>query len=66
MPVPQTLPPALLTIAAAAEYLSVSRRTLEYLIRDGEVRKINVGKRAPRIARGELDAYVDRLQRMPA
>jgi len=50
----------LLTISEGCEYLGLSRSTIYRLVADGELRLIKVYSRSL-LARGDLDAYVDRL-----
>lgn len=45
----------------AAAYLNVGRRTMLYLLRDGEVPKIRIGSRTL-IDQSDLDEYVERLK----
>jgi excisionase family DNA binding protein len=45
------------TIEQVAEYLQVSRSTVERLIRAGRIRVIYVG-RGPRITERELEAFI--------
>ena len=48
-------------VPAAAEQLSVSARTLERLIRDGEVASVKVGRRRL-VPRDALVSYIERLR----
>lgn len=48
----------LLTTAQAAEYLGVHPKTMERMLRYGEVRSAKIGRRY-RIRREWLEAYVD-------
>lgn len=52
----------LLSVGDAAAYLSVGKRTMEKLLRDGEVLKVRIGARTL-IDQADLDAYVDRIKR---
>lgn len=49
----------LLGIAETAEYLDVSRWTVQRLIRDGELRSVIVGARR-KVRPLDIDAYLDR------
>lgn len=51
-----------LTLDQVADRLQVSRRTVDYLVRDGLLRPIRVG-RSPRVTARELDAYVAARER---
>lgn len=52
----------LLTTDEAAAYLSIGRRTMQNLLRDGEVLKIRIGA-STRIDQADLDEYVERIKR---
>jgi excisionase family DNA binding protein len=52
------LPPALLTIDAAAKYLSLSRSTVYALIRDGIIKTVKLTSDAPRIRKADLDSMI--------
>lgn len=54
----RTNSPALMTIDAAAEYLSMSRSTLYGMIRDGEIQVVRLKADMPRIRRADLDRMV--------
>lgn len=54
--------PALMDADTAAEYLSVSRSTVERLTRDGDLVKVTV-KSLTRWPRADLDAYIERRRR---
>lgn len=51
----------LLTTDEAAAYLGVGRRTMQYLLRDGEVVKVRIGN-STRVDLADLDEYVERLK----
>lgn len=54
----------LLTPEEAAQVLRVGRTTIYGLIKAGELRPVHIG-RSCRLARAELERYVDRLQTPP-
>ena len=54
---PQTNNDGLLTIEEAHEYLAISKRTLEYLIEDGKITPVRIG-RARRFDKAQLRAFV--------
>jgi excisionase family DNA binding protein len=54
----------LLTPEEAAQVLRVGRTTIYGLIKAGELRPVHIG-RSCRLARAELERYVDRLQAPP-
>jgi excisionase family DNA binding protein len=54
----------LLTPEEAAQLLRVGRTTIYALIKAGELRPVHIG-RSCRLARAELERYVDRLQAPP-
>ena len=51
--------PALLTVDAAAAYLSVSRSMLYGMIRDNRIRVVRLSADAPRIRKQDLDGLID-------
>lgn len=51
--------PELMTIPAAARYLSISVGTLRRLMRSGDLRHCLVSPRNVRIARRELDEHIE-------
>jgi excisionase family DNA binding protein len=53
------LPPPVLTLKEAAEYLHVSERLVQRLIARGELRPIRIGRRVL-LHRVELDAFLER------
>ena len=52
----------LLNTDEAAAYLGSGRRTMQNLLRDGEVLKIRIGA-STRIDQADLDEYVERIKR---
>lgn len=52
----------LLSVAEAAAYLSIGKRTMEKLLRDGEVLKVRIGARTL-VDQVDLDDYVERRKR---
>ena len=56
--------PSLLTPEEAAQVLRIGRTTIYALMKAGELRPVHIG-RSCRLARAELERYVDRL-RSPA
>lgn len=52
----------LLSVGDAATYLSVGKRTMEKLLRDGEVLKVRIGARSL-VDQADLDAYIERIKR---
>jgi excisionase family DNA binding protein len=55
-------PPALVTLNAAAAYMSCSRRHLERLVAAGQIPTVRLG-RAVRVAVADLDGYINDLRR---
>jgi excisionase family DNA binding protein len=55
----------LVTPEEAARVLRVGRTTIYALIKTGELRPVHIG-RSCRLARAELERYVDRLQAPPS
>jgi excisionase family DNA binding protein len=55
----------LMTPEEAARVLRVGRTTIYELIKAGELRPVHIG-RSCRLARAELERYVDRLQAPPS
>lgn len=51
----------LLNTDEAAAYLGIGRRTMQNLLRDGEVPKVRIGA-STRIDQGDLDEYVERIK----
>lgn len=60
-----TTTPLLLTLDEVAATLAVTRRTIERLVAADALRSVHIG-RAVRVARRDLDAYVERLLREAA
>jgi excisionase family DNA binding protein len=56
--------PLLLTPEEAAQVLRVGRTTIYALIKAGDLRPVHIG-RSCRLARAELERYVNRLQSPP-
>ena len=54
--------PLNLTYKEAAKKLGVSLSKLYLLMRDGEIRKLELGPKVMRIPMSEIDAYQDRLK----
>ena len=52
----------LITIADAAEQISVSTDTIRRLINRGVLSCVRVGSRAVRVKQTEIDAYIERGQ----
>lgn len=52
----------LLSVPDAAAYLSIGKRTMEGLLRDGEVLKVRIGARTL-VDQADLDAYIERIKR---
>lgn len=52
----------LLSVPEAAAYLSIGKRTMEKLLRDGEVLKVRIGARTL-IDQTDLDDYIERKKR---
>jgi len=50
--------PRLLTILEVAEYLSVSRRSVEVWMHEGRIPVVRVGPRSRRVAEDDLLAFV--------
>ena len=67
LPLPERLAgdALLLTPEEAARVLRVGRTTIYGLIKAGELRPVHIG-RSCRLARAELERYVDRLQAPPS
>ena len=57
---------ALLTYAAAARRLGFSKRALERLVRDGEIRPVRLGPRTVRFDPAALDAFAAARAARPA
>ena len=53
----QTVHGPLLTLVEAAEYLGISRRTLDRLVVENDVRRVHIGQ-AVRIPVSELDHFI--------
>lgn len=66
MPRPSTrnAPTVLIDVPEAARRLSVSRRTIDRLMRTGHIPCVHIG-RAVRIAEADLDDYIDSLRHDP-
>jgi excisionase family DNA binding protein len=56
--------PLLLTPEEAAQFLRVGRTTIYALMKAGDLRPVHIG-RSCRLARTELERYVNRLQAPP-
>lgn len=54
--------PLLLTVEEAAEHLTVSVRTIKYLISDGKLPFVKIG-RVTRVDARDIDDYIDRSRR---
>ena len=54
--------PVYATRAQIAERYSISKRHLDYLIRDGVIPSVRLGKRCLRIPIAKADAYLESLQ----
>ena len=54
--------PLLLTFDQAAVVLGVSRRTVERMVGDGKLPKVDVGERSPRIHRDDLEVFAESLR----
>lgn len=52
--------PALMDIRKAAEYLGMSEETLRHMIEDGEMPHIRGEKRRIRLARTDLDGWINK------
>lgn len=52
----------LLTYDEAAKKLRVSKRTIEYMVKNGEIAVAFIKKRCPRIASNSLEEYVKSVQ----
>lgn len=63
MTAPTNIQRRLLKVDEAAHYLGVSRRTMQYLLRDGEIPKVRIGN-STRIDQSDLDEYVERIKRL--
>jgi excisionase family DNA binding protein len=50
---------SLLSPAEAAEFLGVSKRFVYTLVKEGKLRRVQVGKRTRRFRRADLVAYVE-------
>ena len=48
----------LLTFEEAAEYLRMSKRSLQRKVKKGEIKCVNVSSRLKRILRSDLDDYI--------
>lgn len=62
MSTPQPLQRRLLKTEEAASYLGIGKRTMQNLLRDGEVLKIRIGA-STRVDQADLDEYVERIKR---
>lgn len=51
-------PTAVARIPAACAYLSISRSTLYRLVKDGRIRRVQIGPRASGFLYAELDNYL--------
>jgi len=58
--VEDTFPPLLHTLDETARLLSISLRQVQYLIADGELPRVHIGRK-PLVARVEIESYVRRL-----
>ena len=54
--------PVLLKIVEAAQYLGVSRSSIYRLIEEGTLKVLRPVPDAPRIARADLEAYVESIR----
>ena len=54
--------PLMLTYAEAARKIGISRTLLYELMRDGVIRKLELGPQTMRIPLSECEAYLDRLK----
>lgn len=61
MSTPAPISRRLLSVDEAAAYLSVGKRTMQYLLRDGDVLKVRIGSRTL-IDKSDLDEYVERVK----
>ena len=52
-----------LTLNQAAAELTVSRRTVERLVREGRIRVVYISPGCPRVTHKELDAYMASIER---
>lgn len=59
---PTELTKRLFSVEDAAHYLSISKRSMWTLIKDGQVLKTNIGSRTL-VDRVDLDDYIERLKR---
>lgn len=50
----------MLTINEVAELLSVTRQTVNTLVKTGKLKKIKIGDRAVRISRADLEEFIRR------
>lgn len=51
-------PAAVARIPAACAYLSISRSTLHRLVKDGRIRRVQIGPRASGFLYADLDRYL--------
>lgn len=59
---PTPLTRRLYPVGEAAHYLGVGKRTMERLLREGEVLKVRIGGRSL-VDQKDLDAYIERIKR---
>jgi|TARA_B100000315_G_scaffold254009_3_gene294095 excisionase family DNA binding protein len=48
----------MLTINEVAELLSVTRQTVNTLLKTGKLKKVKIGERAVRVSRADLEAFI--------
>ncbi|MGI8757133.1 MAG: excisionase family DNA-binding protein [Acidimicrobiales bacterium] len=54
-------PDDFLPVATSAKVLSISLRTMETLIANGDIPVARISRRVRRIRRADLDAYIERV-----
>lgn len=57
----QDLKRRLLSVEEGAYYLGISKRSLQTLLKDGEIPKVRIGNRTL-LDQPDLDAYVERIK----
>lgn len=62
---PQRNPNEFLPVAEGARDLTISLRTMETLIANGDIPVARISRRVRRIRRGDLDAYIERVTSGP-
>ncbi len=60
-----SVPPEWLTVEQVAEWLQVSTKTIRRYIEDGSLPAVNLGGRAIRIRRQDLDAWLEKRRVEP-